>query len=105
VIGGAIFLSGLISYFGEGSSSNVSTRKYRGGGGKQRQIPLINGSKNVEFDALRAIFKVASANSTNKGHRDTGAPFLPTCPQQCCRSGCRPAGEPGAKKRRKRSAA
>jgi hypothetical protein len=38
---------------------------------KQHPIPLINGSKNVEFHALRAIFKVASANSTNKGHRDS----------------------------------
>jgi hypothetical protein len=38
---------------------------------KQHQIPLIKGSKNVEFHPLRAIFRVASANSTNKGHRDT----------------------------------
>jgi hypothetical protein len=37
---------------------------------KQHQIPLIKGSKNVEFHAFRAIFRVASANSTNKGHRD-----------------------------------
>jgi hypothetical protein len=38
---------------------------------KQHQIPLIKGSKNVEFHALRAIFRVASANFTNKGHRDS----------------------------------
>ena len=37
---------------------------------KQHPIPLIKGSKNVEFQALRAIFRVSSANSTNKGHRD-----------------------------------
>jgi hypothetical protein len=41
---------------------------------KQHQIPLIKGSKNVEFHALRAIFRVASANSTNKGHRDNVDP-------------------------------
>jgi hypothetical protein len=32
---------------------------------------VINGSKNVEFHRLRVIFGVASANTTNKGHRDT----------------------------------
>jgi hypothetical protein len=37
---------------------------------KQHQIPLIKGNKNVQFHALGAIFRVASANSTNKGHRD-----------------------------------
>jgi len=44
---------------------------------KQQQIPLIKGSKNVEFHALRAIFRVASANSTNKGHRDISSRFFP----------------------------
>ena len=29
--------------------------------------------QNVKFRPLRAIFRVASANSTNKGHRDSGA--------------------------------
>jgi hypothetical protein len=38
---------------------------------KQHQIPLIKGSKNLEFHALKAIFRIASANSTNKGHRDS----------------------------------
>jgi hypothetical protein len=44
---------------------------------KQHQIPLIKGSKNVEFHALRAIFRVASAKSTNKGHRDNRYPLFP----------------------------
>jgi hypothetical protein len=37
---------------------------------QQQQIPLIKGSKNVGFHPLRAIFRVASANSANKEHRD-----------------------------------
>jgi hypothetical protein len=35
------------------------------------KFPLIKGSKNVGFHPLRAISRAASANSTNKGHRDT----------------------------------
>jgi hypothetical protein len=38
--------------------------------------PVIKGSKNVEIRPLRAIFRVASANSTNKGHRDRRAVIL-----------------------------
>jgi hypothetical protein len=44
------------------------------GGGKVRvqrltapKCPLIKGSKNVKFRPLRAIFRAASENSTNKG--------------------------------------
>jgi hypothetical protein len=41
---------------------------------ERHQIPLIKGSKNVKFRPLRAIFRVASANSTNKGHPDIVTP-------------------------------
>jgi DNA-binding LacI/PurR family transcriptional regulator len=39
------------------------------------KFPLIKGSKNVGFHPLRAIFRVASADSANKGHRDTESGF------------------------------
>ena len=34
------------------------------------KCPVIKGSKNVKFHPLRAIFRVASANSTDKWHCD-----------------------------------
>ena len=40
---------------------------------EQRQISTKKGSKNVGFHPLRAIFRVTSANSANKRHRDKSA--------------------------------
>jgi hypothetical protein len=41
-----------------------------------RSSAEINGTKNVKFPPIRSIFRVASANSTNKGHRDNLQPTL-----------------------------